>query len=641
MTTLIFVRDVLPAPAAGTRIAVLDPSLAVEARGDAFSVPESLLQDADAIEEAAEAWTKDFGRRAQVDGAPLKGLLRVKGVPLWYFAELYLHHSTDATRHVRVLELFARTLERERPDEVRAAGLAGDEALLLQRLCEAQRIAFKGALPPRVPRPAKAARASRWNNAKTTLSAWKHAAAGGIPARSAAPGRRPVLFLSHAAFWQSDDPANPGTASEHYFGPLIPALRADPQLECVVVAVGPQEAHRKRGLRHRLGDWIRPNRARADYVPVNRFTTRRVARATARASREIRHAWRRLRKDPSLHEAFSHREVRFSDLCAEDLAATMLLQLPWAVRSMEETAEILEWAKPAALVLYAESSGWGRAALAAARAAAVQSVAIQHGILYPHYFSYRHEADEAECPIPDVTAVFGEEAKRLLVTMGRYPPERLVVTGSPKFDALLERARRLKATLIRERFGIDDGDALLTVASRFRPIRDTHQALGSAFARLVRAVESMQGVAALVKPHPAEPDEPYETVLKQLGARHVDVVTARENLGELLVASDALVTVESLAAIEALVVRRPVIVLNMPTNLRALVQSGAALGVNAGEDPRPALEKVLFDSDTRAHLDIARRRYLEEVACGVDGKATERLLELIRKTAISPSVIPS
>ena len=131
MTTLIFVRDVLPAPAAGTRFAVLDPSLAVEARGDAFSVPESLLQDADAIEEAAEAWTKDFGRRAQVDGAPLKGLLRVKGVPLWYFAELYLHHSTDATRHVRVLELFARTLERERPDEVRAAGLAGDEALLL------------------------------------------------------------------------------------------------------------------------------------------------------------------------------------------------------------------------------------------------------------------------------------------------------------------------------------------------------------------------------------------------------------------------------------------------------------------------------------------------------------------------------
>lgn len=636
-----FVRGALPAPAAGTRFAILDDTIVVGGRSDAIAVEDRLLEAADAIEEAAARWTKAFGHKARADGTPLKEALRWKGVPLWYFAELYLHHSTAAPGFVRSLETFARIIDIERPGTVGAEGLRFEEAMLLTRLCEVRHLRFVGDLPSRIRRKARASRESHWNRIKTSLSALKHAAAGGVPRRSASASRTPVLFLSHAAFWKSDGTGQPAEGGEHYFGPLIPELSKDSALECVVVAVGPQAAHRKRRLRERLVDWMRPHRAKAAYVPVNRFTTRRVAKEAARATREIRHVYARLRRDPSLAEAFSHREVRFDDLSAEDLAATMLLQLPWAVRSMEETTEILRWAKPSALVLYAESSGWGRAALAAAREAGVKSVAVQHGILYPRYFSYRHEADETDCPIPDLTAVFGEEAKRLLMAMGRYPEDRLVVTGSPKFDALLERGRKLKAPLIRERFGIADGDALVTVASRFRAIRETHQAIGSEFPGFVRAVEAMTGVAALVKPHPAEPVEPYEAVLQQERARHVDVVSSAEDLGELLVASDALVTVESLSAVEALVLRRPVIVLNMPTNLRSLVESGAAVGVPAGADPRPVLDKVLFDPATRQALEEARRRYLDEVARGVDGGATRRLVELIRQTAISPAVIPS
>src|SRR6185295_19302036 len=96
--------------------------------------------------------------------------------------------------------------------------------------------------------------------------------------------------------------------------------------------------------------------------------------------------------------------------------------------------------RPACLVLYAESSGWGRAALAACRAAGVPAVALQHGIVYPKYYSYRHGPGEEDCPRPDKTAVFGQAALRLLVEMGGYDPASLVVTGSPKFDDLLASA---------------------------------------------------------------------------------------------------------------------------------------------------------------------------------------------------------
>jgi UDP-N-acetylglucosamine 2-epimerase len=298
-------------------------------------------------------------------------------------------------------------------------------------------------------------------------------------------------------------------------------------------------------------------------------------------------------------------------------------------------AQVRSSVRPGVACLYAESSGWGRAALAACRAAGVPTVAVQHGILYPKYYSYRHDPDEDACPRPDRTAVFGEAARRLLQEMGRYPAHTLVTTGSPKFDDLLRGARERDRDSLRRRLGVGEGERLVVVASRFRAIRRTHQAIGTAFPSFVRAVESLPGVRALVKPHPAEPADAYGGVLRREDARRVAVLPPGADLVELLHAADALVTVESLAAVEALVLGRPVVVLNMPTHLRDLVDQGVALGVGAGEDPLPALRAALFDADARGRLAEARARYLSDFAMGVDGRATSRIAALLRDIAVA------
>jgi hypothetical protein len=441
------------------------------------------------------------------------------------------------------------------------------------------------------------------------------------------------VFLSHAAFWRrrgeggGDEPRD----YEHYFDALIPEVAAQPGLVPVVVAVGPRAAFRRRGSRDRIGEWLRMRPAAAPYVPVNRYTTWAVAQWTLRASRMAREAWRALRGSPGMREAFSHRGVAFADLASADLAGTLLLQLPWAVRSYEEMAAVVEGLRPAAVCLYAESSGWGRAAVAACRAAGVPTVAVQHGIIYPKYYSYRHGPGEEECPRPDRTAVFGESARRLLVDMGGYAPQSLVVTGSPKFDELLASSRSRDRRAIRSRLGVVDGQALVLVASRYRGIRPTHPAIGPALPALVRALTTLDGVVALVKPHPAEPAGAYDADLAAAG--RIRVADPGADLLDLLHAADALVTVESLSAVEALVLGRPVLILQMPTNLRALVDFGVALGVAAGDDPAPALRRLLFDPATRQGLESARRRYLTEVAAGVDGGATGRIVALIAATA--------
>ena len=613
---------------------------ALSSAGLAFKVPADYLDRgrADELDEAAMAWVKAFGRAPLVDGQSIRELAQWQGVSLWWFAELYLYHDTRVPHAVRLIETVERVLAAELPSEVEALGLAPLDETLVGRVCTALGILFHGRQrPPRLARAWRVLRvslSSRWNNAKTVATALKAWLGGASPAPSSLTGRT-VLFLSHAAFWRTRrNAATRAVVSyEHYFDRLIPDVDATAGLRSFTVAVGPGAAFRRRRLINCIAEWLRPHRKTAHYVHINRYMRPALVPRVLTATREIRELWRRLARSSGVQAALSHHDVRFGDLVAPDLAATLLLQLPWAVRSMAQVSEVLRAATPSVLCLYAESSGWGRAALAACRAAGVPTLAVQHGILYPKYFSFHHDVDEAQCPRPDVTAVFGESARRLLVQIGHYREDSLVATGSLKFDDLARVAREWDPKVTRARWKLGPSDRLLLVASRFRAIRDTHQALGPVFSDLVRAVGSLPDVVCLVKPHPAETAAPYEAVLRALGASRVRVLPSGADLMTLLHAADALVTVESASAIEALVLAKPVVILNLPTHLGELVDKGVALGVDADEDPLPALRSALTDAPTRERLRAARERYLADMAMGVDGAATQRILELIGRAA--------
>ena len=216
--------------------------------------------------------------------------------------------------------------------------------------------------------------------------------------------------------------------------------------------------------------------------------------------------------------------------------------------------------------------------------------------------------------------------------MGHYAPDELVVTGSPRLDQLRETARGWDAGALRGRLGLSASEPLVVVASRFRGIRRTHQAIGGALAGLLKALDTL-GVNSLIKPHPAEGDADYARVLAETGVKRARVLPASAELLPLLHAADALVTVESLAAVEAIVLDRPVIVLSAPTNLGALVEAGVALAVPAGEDPTDVLRRALFDEGTREALRLAREAYRPQVAFGTDGAATARIVALLREAA--------
>lgn len=562
------------------------------------------------VEDAVITWLKDFGR------SHFRHRFRLGPLALWWWAEIYLYHQTPLRLVVRDIEALARLVELRRPERI----------VLIEPPRQLEEAARRLVPEVEVYRSGRAER-SRYGWSTTFLHAVDLAKMLGTGIKSVVrrrpprfPGAPRVFFLTHASMWRD--------GREIYFDRILPAVSRETQ-GAIVVAFGPPVPFRKRTLREWLRDLFEIQSVARPYRPAREYLT--LSR-TLRLVPDFYRCWRLFSEFRSSMRGLSCRDIPLGSTAMACFRDTFLRQFPWAIRSYAEVESVLEAENPDVMVLYAESSGLGRVAVAAAKARGVPTFAIQHGIMYPRYYSHEHRPDEIQgddgVPIPTRTAVFGNLAKALLVERGSYPEERILVTGSPKFDALSKTAEAYDAAATRKSLGVPDGTRFLVLATRWT-------AIAPVFDELLEAFERLRDVELLVKPHQAESAEPYEAALSRRGAGRTRLVPQTAGLLELLVASNGLVTVDSLASSEALVLGRPVLVVNLPSNLSALVDRGVALGVRRGEPIEAPLRSFLFDPETRQKLEQRRRTYIQDFAYGADGRSTDRIVAAILETAKS------
>ena len=560
-------------------------------------------QDFD-VDEAVIRWFKEFGRDR------FRDRFRYGPLVLWWWAELYLYHETPLRLAVRDVEVAARLVTLLRPGRlVVVRPVRALEAAAKKLVREVDVIGDTVEGPPFWFRTTRLHAADLLKLMGTGLKS--------LLLRRRSQERAQVFFLTHGSMWRGD--------REMYFDRILPAV--EEKVSTTVVAFGPPVPFRKRRPGSWLSDLLEIGEDDRPYRSIRRYFTLPMSLSLVRAFSACRRMWEEFRARFEL----SHRDVA---LGAEALACfrdTFYRQLPWAIRSYQEVEAVLATDQPDIVVLYAESSGLGRAAVTAARVHGIPSFAVQHGIMYEQYYSHEHASFEVGVdgvPLPTKTAVFGSVAKDLLVRRGSYDPDRIVITGSPKFDDLVQAAQGFDASATKKDLGVPEGARLLVLASRWT-------AVSPVFRELVEAVErvnSSEDLWLFVKPHQAESRKPYDEVLDELHPVKSRVLSASMNLLELLFASDGLVTVDSFASSEALVLGRSVLVVNLPSNLDALVERGVALGVSRGEPIEAAIRKLLFDEGVARELERTRKEYIQEFAFGADGRSTERIVEAVFKT---------
>lgn len=577
--------------------------------------------EAERAERSAHAWVKGL-RHAPVDGVPLRDRFTLRGDSLWWFVEIYLHRMRMIVRAHRAIAALER-LARQRP----GAGwrVDGRDHVIGYAAYAVARRHHLRCTGPADARPGRRGLATRAKAISLTAAAMADRLR---PVRASRVGGVQVAAFVHSAFVR-DDPSR-----DAYVGPIIKALDERlPPGAIHLVGLGPRTNFRVRGWADRLREFVTPQPRRIAATNVTSFAGWQALAPSRQVWRAREGTYRALAGSEPLREASRIGGHDLWPVVLEELRGVADLQLPWSARAMDEAGAALDALRPRVVLTYAEAGGWGRALMLEARRRGIASAAAQHGFIYRHWLNYRHEPDEMlpssanqadrGFPRPDLTLLFDDFAYEHLVEHGHFPPEALAVTGSPRLDAIVASAGRFDAAArrrLRDALGAAGDTRVVVVAAK-------HAQLGASFAALVDAARAMPGIRLVVKPHPAEGDAPYRAAAGS--ADNVVIAPTDADLGQLTAVAAALVTANSTAAIEAMPLGVPALVVGLPNNLSPFVEAGAMAGVHAPAEVGPALRALLYDGEMRQRLSAAREAFLARYRIRGDGGAASRAADAI------------
>lgn len=598
-------------------------ALEIETASGRRAVDLDALLTTEAIERAdvsANQWIKRL-RQAQVDGASLRDRFTHRGDSLWWFAELYLHKTRVITRAFRAVAALQHVWAADPGARWFVDGSDAVVGHVARTFAARHAINCAGIADTRARSRSAGTRAKAAFHTATAMADRMRP----TPTPQTSPSR--VVAFVHSAF------AGGEAGEEAYVGPVLRALGARLPDGVALVGLGPRTNFRVRRWRDRLREFVDPLPHDLAATPVTAFAGWRVlepSRAVWKARSAILAL---LTRSQDLRAASVVGGCDLWPLVEGELRGVADLQFPWSARAMDEAGAVMEALRPRVVVTYAEAGGWGRALVLEARRRDIPTVALQHGFIYRHWLNYLHEPDEMQpsaanaadrgYPRPDCTLLFDEFTREHLETRGHFPSDSLRVTGSARLDTIVAAARAFDPaarSALRAQLGAGTDSPIAVVVAKYSQ-------LGGAFTALVEAARAMPDIRLVVKPHPAEGRRPYLQASQGVG--NVVLAPPSAGLGQLTAIASALVTANSTAAIEAMPLGVPTLVVALPNNLSPFVEAGAMAGAGTPAEVAPALRALLYDRGMRQRVVVAQQAFMRRYRIEADGGAAQRAADAI------------
>lgn len=224
-------------------------------------------------------------------------------------------------------------------------------------------------------------------------------------------------------------------------------------------------------------------------------------------------------------------------------------------------------------------------------------------------------------------AVMSPFARDAQIKMGA-PADRVFITGQPRFD-LIGRTESNRGLIMAE-LGLPENQDIIVLATQPLGALWTEKDKKEFIQTVVGAVIEFPEKRLIIKLHPSEKIEEYQEMLAGMDDNKAIICQSIDLYG-LLNACDLLMTVHSTVALEAMILNKPVITINLTGRPDAMpyAQSGAALGVYRKEDLAPSIRKALYDPEVSKETERNRRKFVSEHAYKLDGQATKRVAALI------------
>jgi glycosyltransferase involved in cell wall biosynthesis len=402
---------------------------------------------------------------------------------------------------------------------------------------------------------------------------------------------------------------------ENYVNPMLPVMRALGQQGVETLALVPGTArHWRRYAELAKLSYVVLAEQLVDAPAMSELTAkRREYRARFRECRQVlRH---RLRLEDGLELwpfAAPGMRVVFSHL------------LPHLVGYIGLAERLCRSFRPRVLVIARQRRAFENACVAVASRDGIPSAMLIHGHIssHPEYQFVDGRFDQV-----DLICSWGEAQKTALIEK-QASPDRVVVTGNPQWDRLSTSLGDLgpRAACRRQLAG------QIGASEEAFWVTFTSQAVSRAFLPAILAtVRALPGVALIIKVHPAEQARDYQTVVSASDREWCRVVKDVD-LHTLLRASDVVLTFTSTTNLEALAVGTPLCVLDWgDPDMPQRVNLGAygIPSVQNGQELSEALSRMQQDRAWQDEILSGGSRALADYARGLDGHATDRVVEAL------------
>lgn len=304
------------------------------------------------------------------------------------------------------------------------------------------------------------------------------------------------------------------------------------------------------------------------------------------------------------------------------------------VKHIEIIKEVVKKEKPNLILVTSEDSGiFEKALIVVGKLEKIPTLAVQHGTIGPLHQGYMHSKNSisstgsVQSPylqIADKTAVYGPYYHNFLTRISAYPPSAVAITGQPRYDKIAMVDKIFSKEKFCSKWGLDPDKKLVLAVTQQVPMRK------SFIESVLKGLSSFSDVQLIIKPHPIEDSEIYEKLLEEEKMRVILLPKGSETL-EALYACDLLVAMSSTVVIEAAILRKPAVTVKPVGEDPAPYYSEVTLRVDLGADLASIFEKALYDERTREKLKRAEEKFAFDQTYKQDGKATERVVDLIEQ----------
>ena len=339
-----------------------------------------------------------------------------------------------------------------------------------------------------------------------------------------------------------------------------------------------------------------------------------------------------LGKNMEFRKRLSYNDVCVYDVLEEKFSHVFSSQFIELVRYIESTNSMIHKESPYIIVLMEDVTPVYKTITSVAKNHSVPTLVILGGV---------NAADMGGLhvmpTIADKQATWGKITKEWAVTRGTEP-ERLVITGNPRYDVYAKRTLEFDAKKAMLDLGIDPSKGIITLATQPYTGFSAHN-FPRMYELLLRgvlnAMKEFPDKQLIIKLHPAEDDSLAKGVSEEMGLDPIIIkhpVYYSPLLDKILIMSDLVIVFNTGVGLEAMILDKSLITINLTgqPDVVPYASSGAAIGVYREEDIAPAMRDALYNEEVRQRLAVNREKFVYDYAYKQDGQASKRIAQLIK-----------